>query len=358
MTHNKKQTRHDDASLAEQAAAGWLMILAERRLTDDEAAAFDAWMKAAPENEETFRRQESAWRNLPHLGGVAGVEEFLKPSLYECAANAAYELRLQIAGALAGHGRLTGAFAAAMLVCAVGIAVLLRPGAAPDDDRQPLFTTQVAELRNLKLDDGSEVTLGAASALDVSFSPSERRVFLARGEAYFEVAKDPSRPFIVATPDAVVRVVGTKFDVKLGAESVRVAVSQGRVEVLQPVDEAAPLKDEDVKHVLLAGQSVVAGRKNKTQPVLPVDAADVAAWRDGMLVYVDAPLRDIIVDLNRYSRIPVELADPAMGDIQFTAAFNTAAPESMRSMINTALGLKEVNAGDRIILEPLQRSDG
>lgn len=340
----------NDPSRAEQEAARWLMLLAERRLSEAEAARFEAWLTADSAHQEVFRRLEAAWCNVPYMSGVPGLEALMRPSLYERVAGGLSSLSARLArrGGRRAGGVLAGALALA--VASLCFALLAPQAGGPLPPQAPDYTTQIAELRDLVLEDGSRVTLGAASALDVVFTPAERRVVLSRGEAFFEVTKDTNRPFIVETPGAVVRVLGTRFDVRLGSERVRVAVSEGKVEVLQPPVPSAPLKDEDVRHVLLAGQSVVTAKAGKVEPVLPVEAATVAAWRDGQLVYVDAPLSEIIADINRYSRSEIVLADPALGEIRYTAAFNAAEAGSMLGMIRTSLSLEERHEGGRIIL--------
>lgn len=350
MTEQKANPRNDP-SPAEREAARWLMLLAERRLDPAEAARFEAWLRERPDHEAAFRRLEAAWCNLPHMSGVPELDALMRPSLYERVAGGLYGLSARL---MRRGSRRAGGFMAGALVLAVACLcfALLGPQAGgPLPPQSPDYTTQIAELRDLVLEDGSQVTLGAASAMDVVFTPGERRVVLSRGEAFFEVTKDASRPFIVETPDAVVRVLGTRFDVRLGSDRVRVAVSEGKVEVLQPPLPTAPLRDEDVRHVLLAGQSVVTAKAGKVEPVLPVEAATVAAWREGQLVYVDAPLSEIIADINRYSRSEIILADPALGEIRYTAAFNATEAESMLGMIRASLALEERHDGGRIILE-------
>lgn len=338
-------------SPAEQEAARWLMLLAERRLNEAEAAGFEAWLTADPAHQHVFQRLEAAWCNVPYMSGVPGLEALMRPSLYERMAAGLWSLTALVSRR--GGGRSGGVLAGALALAAACLcfAVLVPQATGPLPSQDPAYTTQIAELRDLVLEDGSRVTLGAASALDVVFTPGERRVVLSRGEAFFEVTKDAARPFIVETPGAVVRVLGTRFDVRLGSERVRVAVSEGKVEVLQPPVPTAPLKDEDVRHVLLAGQSVVTVKAGKVEPVLPVEAATVAAWREGQLVYVDAPLSEIIADINRYSRTEIVLADPALGEVRYTAAFNASEADSMLGMIQASLALEERHEGGRIILQ-------
>jgi transmembrane sensor len=184
--------------------------------------------------------------------------------------------------------------------------------------------TSVGQIETLTLPDGTIVTLGAASDLSVSFSEHERRVRLSSGEAYFEVAHDAARPFYVETGDAQIRVVGTKFNVNHGGEAVRVAVSEGVVQV-RPTPYFTIGTVQPV--VLHAGEGVTVGdlapvviaQDMALIPTSAIIAPD--SWRQGRLAYAEATLSDIVADINRYYAPGVHLEDPSLGAFRLTASF-------------------------------------
>ena len=220
----------------------------------------------------------------------------------------------------------------------------------PGGTGEPGYVTGIAEIRRELLPDGTVVTLGAASAMDLRFTPGERRVLLSAGEAYFEVEENPAAPFVVEAGGTLVRVLGTKFDVSLGVGAVNVAVSEGRVEVIQPETPTAEIADGDIKHVLTAGQRVTAASTGPVQPVVTVEADKVAAWRRGELVWENTALRDIVADLNRYSARQVRFASDDIGDAHYTFAFQASDIEEAVDVIADTLGLKAEETGDGTVV--------
>ena len=264
--------------------------------------------------------------------------------------------------------RVAGALAALLVTAFVALGVFL--SAEVPMKATPIavaeLVTEVAEIREQRLTDGSTVTLGAQSRINVNFTPAERRVVLLAGEAFFEVETDPARPFFVEAGDSITRVVGTKFDVRLGADSVSVAVAEGRVDVarlIRPVEEttlpvAAPAAS------LIAGQKIVLpATEISDKPdeelhamevaslVSDIDTADVALWREGRLKYVEARLSDVVADLNRYYRGEIILGDDEVGKLEFTASLRSGDIDKLLQAIDINLPVAAVHRPNgRVIL--------
>ncbi|MEM9013482.1 MAG: FecR domain-containing protein [Pseudomonadota bacterium] len=364
MTNNERDNKQSD-STARRAQIGaeadyWLVRINEGPLEPDEARAFNDWLAADPEHERQYRFGQMAMREVPLMRGEQDLDALMRPTFYERTTNALYE-----AGQWAKEQfnrktvRVVSGFTA-VSVALLFIFVIFQPSLAPEQTRIadaasssiPQHKTEVAEIRDVTLPDGSVVTLGAASGLKVQFTSNERRVVLSEGEAFFDVEKDPSRPFIVVADNMLVRVLGTKFDVCLGGEAVDVAVLEGRVEVIQPEDVSGLIVDRDVKHVLTAGQKVAAVKHGRVRPVEVIEANDVAAWRRGELIWVDTPVRHIIADLNRYSASRVILAQDEIGDIEYTLALQADdVPRGVR-LLAASLGLDaKEGANGEIVLQ-------
>lgn len=154
--------------------------------------------------------------------------------------------------------------------------------------------TAVAENSETLLADGSSVTLGGGSAFraDPAGGSGERRATLLRGEAHFRIAPDRGRPFVIAAGPVTVTVIGTAFDVTLDAQSVRVAVASGTVEV----------SAGETLERLTAGERVVVDRRTGRVQLARVAPEDVGAWRQRRLVVHDLPLPEAIARLGRYHR--------------------------------------------------------
>lgn len=189
--------------------------------------------------------------------------------------------------------------------------------------------TSTAELRSITLEDGSTVTLSAASAIAVSFSEGERQVKLLKGEAFFQVTSNARRPFKVIASQVQATVVGTEFDVRLTAGDVTVDVSEGIVAV-------GKVGASDGARVG-AGQTIsIASNGKARQGALPPEF--VAAWRQGRLLTAEVPLRDAVEQLRRHFDGTIVLTDSALGDRPITGAYTLSEPESALRAIAKAHG--------------------
>ena len=215
-------------------------------------------------------------------------------------------------------------------------------------DRSAATATQIAELEEIALDDGSVVTLGARSKMDVAFTEESRQVVLLAGEAFFDVAPDEARPFFVAVDDTLIRVVGTKFDVKRATGDVHVSVLEGKVAVMKadavsPHGFEAATEDPTVR-LLSAGQKIVATPQALPQDIQQIEHATPGAWRSGRLAYEDASLTEIIADVNRYSDRPIRIAQAELGDIRFTMGFQA---DQIETWLNALEASQPVRVEDR-----------
>lgn len=300
-------TAKDDYNSIEAKAREWVLYLHSDAVEAARLAEFEAWVGADPAHARAYRDCEQL------MGDLTLVEELAEIDL-----EPAPPCRLPPHRPRSFNARMLAPVAAfaAVLVLALAFALQLQPAA-------PTFATDVAQLRDITLPDGSLVTLGGRSRIATDFSDSQRHVTLLEGEAFFAVSKDPARPFYVAVGDRLIRVVGTQFDVRHGVGLVRVAVLEGVVEVLQAEAPAAdePLLADAPKQVLHAGEQVVAliGRPQHTRTA--VEPGEAGAWRRGWLSYENASLAEIVADANRYSERQIVLDSESLRQLRLTAAF-------------------------------------
>ncbi len=336
-----------DFSPVEIEASEWLLAMNDRSVSLQDRAHFEAWLAADPEHERIYRLQKSAW------SAVAAMPELLHELREEEARPIS---RITAIPAVSRRNRISArtmraALAATVALCAVALVVLT--GGAPRlvayaerlFSPSDTFATAVAQIKDVQLEDGSLVTLGAASELDVSFTPTERRVVLGRGEAYFEVTKDPARPFFVDAGNATVRVVGTRFDVHYGTDTVRIAVLEGGVEAATSHQHGSPSIQ-----VLTAGDILTLDPAGKPAAIRTFAQDHIASWRTGRLVYVDARLRDVVADINRYYDGEITLADDRLGDLQFTASLRPDQIDRMLEMLTSVLPIEAERVADRHIV--------
>lgn len=335
-----------------QKAGEWLSVVQSGTVDTQTLAEFDSWLHEHQDHMNAYAEAEQVWRDLSLVSvlGDVDVTAALTPSRATIVRHWFAEWFLRPfenpSGLLVGLVPLVLVF---LLVWSVA------DFSNSDQPSQVRYTTNIAETRELVLDDGSTVTLGAKSNILTDFSNDIRRVNLLAGEAFFSVSKEPSRPFIVTAGEMVVRVVGTQFEVKQSAEQVHIAVLEGIVEVVL-TDSLADAVSKDStadlsRQALTAGQKVVTEKSKPVFDVVEIDTSQFGAWRSGFLVYEDASLAEVIADVNRYSDIEIRLGEPALGDIRITTAFGVDQIEQMLAGLEGSQPIRlDRSAPDQIVL--------
>jgi transmembrane sensor len=177
-------------------------------------------------------------------------------------------------------------------------------------------------------------------------------VHLLRGEAHFNVAPDPGRPFVVEAGHVEVRAVGTAFNVRLAAREVEVLVTEGLVQVRQ---EATPLATQ-----LAAGQQlIIPARPTDLEPevlvrvVAPEVMREVLGWQRLRLNFADTALADVIAQFNRHNQVQIELADPELANLPVGGSFR---PENVEAFVRLLVSDGAIRAerpdANRIVLHP------
>jgi transmembrane sensor len=168
------------------------------------------------------------------------------------------------------------------------------------------YSTRKGERREIQLSDGSVVTLNAASTIQIAsdFGVKKRDVLL-QGEAFFQVSKDKTRPFIIKTGRIQTRVVGTSFNINAYANenSVSVAVATGKVQVEKEDTRGKTLIGRDLTHNHL----LVYDLKKNTYRQTLADADLLSAWKTNKLVFNQASITEIAGILERNYNIKVVL---------------------------------------------------
>ncbi|MDR3506385.1 MAG: FecR domain-containing protein [Caulobacteraceae bacterium] len=297
----------------DSAAAEWFARLGNEAVSAHDRETFDQWIAADARHEAAWTRCQALWGRL---GGLDADTAFAA-------------LRADALGAAATRGgmdrRAFGAIAAgAVLAVGAGGYLTWRStlGATQRDrpaDDGPTFTTAVGQQTAFRLEDGSMVTLGTDSAIRVNdWTGGVRRLSLLRGQAYFQVAKDKSRPFIVAASNMRVTAVGTAFDVRLDPNRLSVTLVEGRVRIAGP----APRGNGDQMVEMSAGSQFIAP-SGADWRLVEVDAAREVSWLQGRLVFDGEPLSTVVEEMNRFSRRKLRLADGGLGAQPVSGVFKT-----------------------------------
>lgn len=298
-------------------AAAWVARLDGREPAAAERATFDDWIARDPAHAAAYAEALRTWRDLAAMRGSEQYRALLgTPTLRE-----------RMVSALRGPRWAALAVGVAAIVAFVWLGFSL--DVLPFLHRPTQVATQLAEVREMTLPDGTRIVLGAQSQIDFLVTGKTRHATVISGDAFFAVAHDATRPFVVETGDYTVRVLGTQFEIRRRPDTVRVAVSEGRVAVKRV--------DMEDASVLMSGAAWTAGSSGVE--VRPVDAMDVGAWRSGRLVYDNAALRDIVADANRYTRSHIVVVDPQLETLRLTTSFRTSQVDGMVETLQAALPL-------------------
>jgi len=241
------------------------------------------------------------------------------------------------------------ALAAALATAAVGLWLF-----AAGPLSWTAYATAIGEQRTLQLADGSVVYMNADSRLQVRLSEHQRQVTLQRGEALFQVAHDRARPFLVRVNQALVRAVGTQFDVYRHASGATVAVVEGVVEISQlhaaslpPASSAARSAHEQ----LTAGQQVVLPANGQFAPPAAANVAQVTAWRQRRLIFEWDTLETIAQQFNRYNRRPqIRIEGDGIRARRYTAVFDADDPQALLKFLAEDGGLRFAAEGDTLVI--------
>jgi transmembrane sensor len=299
---NGRSEQQKQEAAADDAIA-WLLRLNAPEATEADWLALQVWLEAAPENRVAYDRAERVGHELTASAGELLRALETPPAASRRPAPArrdtAHARRPRRQGAWGVMGGLAAAAAAVTLFVAI------RPD-APAPAPAQIYQTAKGEDRLLTLADGSQVHLNSASRISVRLDKKGRHVELTEGEAAFDVAHDPARPFLIAAGERDIRVVGTEFDVLRHEGRLRVTVRRGVVSVQSPEDAAR------IEPVLLkAGDELDHRPGSRHWTLRRVDPDAAFAWRNGDLVYRDQRLDDVVSDLNRYFSTPVRVDSDA-----------------------------------------------
>ncbi len=306
------------------AAAAWAARVDRGPLSDEDQAALEAWAAQDPRRAGAYAK---ALAVSAHLDRAQGLGADFAPSAHP-AARAADRRRLLATG---------GMLAAASVVGAVGYGALSLKGRV---------TTGKGDIRRAPLSDGSAVTLNTDTTVRAAFDGKMRRVDLIRGEALFDVAKDPARPFVVVAGDVRVRAVGTSFTVRTHADGqVGVIVREGVVEVWRGA-QGKPVR-------LAAEHAVQVASIGALAPTVvgPAAVDRAMAWRQGQIDLDGLTLGQAADEFARYSDRRIVIDDPTVAKLKMTGLFSASDPDGFAKAAALSLGLKATPQADGVRLD-------
>jgi transmembrane sensor len=343
MMSNDEKIR---AAIAEQAGE-WFVANDEGPLDAQDSAALAAWLKTSPVHIEEFLAVSTIARDLKE----ARTDSEYSLEAILARARAADDTPVQALWPRvieAVRGRTSGRWlpaTVAMSACAVlSLGLLLtwnvRPiqhPSAPDGITALHFETRHGEQLTRRMADNSVVHLNTDSAVTIRYGKTERLVMLTSGQAAFEVAHEPDRAFRVVAGSAEVVDLGTQFDVRLEHDSTVVTVVEGRV----AVGASNSSQNHSPRFVQLsAGQQIRVTEGEGPATPVAVDAQRVTAWLHRQIVFDHEPLEHVAAEYNRYTSKPIEIATPALRNLQISGVFATDDPETFIAFLRSLKGVR------------------
>lgn len=311
------------ATDVEACAATWLVRREEEHWTARDEAELQLWLQESAAHRAAFWRLEYGWRRADRLAALTS------------------DARKGVDAGI-GTRRVRAALLAACLVLAtaLGFWAIREPGSAP-----AMFTTDVGGHRLAVMSDGSRVELNTASHLRAEIGRRSRQVWLDQGEAYFEVAHDRDRPFVVHAGDTRVTVLGTKFVVRRDEDKVTVSVVQGRVKVEEAgghaIDRASVITSGDI--ALSQGDSMLLAPRSEQR----VEAQ--LAWRQGRIDFDNTTLGQAALEFNRYNRRQLIVSED-LSDLRIGGSFAAQNLDGFVRMLRDAYDLSVTQTGDRFTI--------
>jgi transmembrane sensor len=306
----------------EQAAAAWIAKRDTGPWTDADAAALDAWLASSVGHRVAYYRLNAAWLEAGRLQALGAPAA---PASRAVTKHTAFARPVAIA--------------ASIVIVVIAAFFVIRAQWSHADR----YSTVVGGLAAVPMPDGSRVTLNTNSELRVALDTRARVIELEHGEAFFEVAPDPARPFIVKVGGKRVIAVGTQFAVRREGEDVRVTVSEGTVRF----------------ETLLLPAGTIARAEHDAVLVQKTSAREIEqslTWRTGVLTFRDTPLADAVAEFNRYNTRKIVIDDPEIASVQVGGIFRSTNLDPFVHLLEEAFPIRASAEGDRIVLRSTARN--
>lgn len=352
----------------EEAAARWLLKRESNQWSSADETQLADWLKSSANHRVAFIRLGSVWREASRLKAVGApfapgevplrgaieqspffaMRRRAEPETVTPSATGLSEVKPRDAGR---RWLRYGLAASCLLAACVAASVYFWP------QSRPVYRTPIGGLATVPMADGSKVTLNTSTEITLAMTHKERRVNLVQGEAFFDVAKDPARPFVVQAGDQQVIAVGTRFSVRLKPEGIHVAVTEGQVRIEKRPLLAAEQPSANPS-LLVAG--TIADARNmeisiQQQPLVELERA--LSWREGYVSLRRASLAEAVAEFNRYNLRQLVIADPELAQIRVGGNFKSGNVDGFVRLLQKGFMIRVEEHEDRIVLTRRPESD-
>lgn len=318
-------------------AAGWFNLRLSGDMTIDDEQRFQDWLGLSEDHRAAYDRIGRAWA----IAGTAAED----PELRTAADPLPVE---EAAPPPRKRWRFLAMAASLVLVVSLGWTLLPKNLFSPPTPaaQEQVFKTGTGQRTMITLPDKSVVTLDAETMVKIDLGAKERRVELVSGRAFFRVARDPGRPFVVLAGGKSVRALGTAFEVSFDHGNMVVTLAEGKVRVA----EAAPGRGSgNSTDMVPGGQLSIGADHNWT--LSRVDVEKETSWTDGRLIFMGDPLADAVAEMNRYSERKLVFKDGAIPDKEVVGVFKSGDVDGFVKAIElNGIAHRVESSGDEILL--------
>jgi transmembrane sensor len=301
-------------------AAAWIARLHDERRGPKLETEFQEWIRASDEHRRAFNRMTHVWDQAGKIQLRARDE-----------VSAISERRRSRFSPWAGL--------AAAVVLAVVTAVYYWGDNA--------LTTGVGQQQVRVLQDGTRVTLNTNTRIEVNYDKRLRRVRLVHGEAWFEVSKHPTWPFLVSAGDQEIRALGTSFVVRQDARDLSVTLMDGRISITPILSNDEALSQ--TPRILAPGDRLVVAPHQQPAVDRP-ELTRLTAWERGRVEFEDTPLADASTEMNRYNTMHVMVPDAEVAKLRVGGVFRAGDSDEFVKIVTAAFGLRADRNGSDIVL--------
>jgi transmembrane sensor len=313
-------TGSDDQDDVQAQAAQWFARLKTIPVARETLDAFFEWRRV-PEHAEAYRAVEQIW------GASSTLDD--SPTIRDLTDDAYNRPSRGRRRPMFWGRKAAPAVAAAAVLAAVVAGIEMNNQAVS-------YTTKIGEQSVVALEDGSRLALDTDTQVEVRFTADTRHVTLERGQAYFTVAHDAARPFLVDAGGNDVLATGTQFDVKRSKHDVAVTLVEGSVRVTPK--GTAPIQ--------LASGQAWSRHRDEAPTVHPVDTTVATAWKQGRIVLEGRTLADAIAEVNRYTTRPIRLEAGRYANSQVGGSFDVGDVKGFVAATTALLPLEAVADAD------------
>ena len=334
MTILKREGSPSDPDQIEVIAARWVELQRTASLSPGELRRLEQWLDASPTHAAAYA---DAKLTREMLESVAGLPELVAMRTAALASHPRLRMSItaQLVGGVAVACALAGVFLSLAPAARVPVMELI---AQQETASTKTYRTTVGERTTVRLPDGSVATLDTDSAIEVNYSSQERGIRLVRGQALFEVAKHLRAPFRVYAAGRRITAVGTKFNVRIVGNGIRLSLLEGVVRFDEPETSH---RDAPQLATYISPGEILESREMQSANVRRADIAREVSWKDGQIIFRDESLADAVAELNRYSTTPLVLDGPIGERYHVTGAFSSSDPERFAEAMVEIFPLRE-----------------